>query len=61
MKKTTRRDFIKISAAGTAGLAFAGPILEWVPPFLKQDYVPLSEDKAEKTSEDIYEYVERIK
>ena len=49
MKKITRRDFIKISAAGGAALAMTDPILNWVPSFLKQDYTPLSEDKAERT------------
>ena len=49
MKKTTRRDFIKISAVGTAGLAVANPILNWVPGFLPKEKKPLDESKFEKT------------
>lgn len=48
MKKTTRREFIKISALGAGGLALANPILNWVPGFLPKEKKPLDESKAKR-------------
>ena len=48
MKKTSRRDFIKISALGAGGLALANPVLNWMPGFLPQDKKPLDESKAKR-------------
>ncbi len=48
MKKTTRREFIKISAIGAGGLALANPVLDWVPGFLPKEKKPLDESKAKR-------------
>jgi thiosulfate reductase/polysulfide reductase chain A len=47
-KKTSRRDFIKISALGAGGLALANPILNWVPSFFPKEEKPIDESKAKK-------------
>ncbi len=47
-KKTSRRDFIKISALGVGGLALANPVLNWVPGFLPKEQKPLDESKAKR-------------
>ncbi|MBN2668698.1 MAG: molybdopterin-dependent oxidoreductase [Bacteroidales bacterium] len=48
MKKTSRRDFIKISALGAGGLALANPVLNWVPGFLPKEKTPVDESKAKR-------------
>lgn len=48
MKKTSRRDFIKISALGAGGLALANPIMNWVPGFLPKEHIPVDESKAKR-------------
>ncbi len=48
MKKTSRRDFIKISALGAGGLALANPIMNWVPGFLPKQEKPIDESKAKR-------------
>ena len=48
MKKTTRREFIKISAIGAGGLALANPVLNWVPGFMPKEKKPLNESKAKR-------------
>ena len=48
MKKTSRRDFIKISALGAGGLAMANPIMNWVPGFLPKQQKPVDESKAKR-------------
>ncbi len=48
MKKTSRRDFIKISALGAGGLAMANPIMNWVPGFLPKEHKPIDESKAKR-------------
>ena len=48
MKKTSRRDFIKISALGAGGLAMANPIMNWVPGFLPKEHKPVDESKAKR-------------
>ena len=51
MKKITRRKFIKISAAGTAGVALSGMLLNAGPKVLDYfDDEPLDEADAEKTA-----------
>ncbi|MBN2892665.1 MAG: molybdopterin-dependent oxidoreductase [Bacteroidales bacterium] len=51
MKKITRRKFIKISAAGTAGLALSGMLLNATPKLADYfDDEPLDESEAEKTA-----------
>jgi len=47
-KKTSRRDFIKISALGAGGLALANPVMNWVPGFLPKEHKPLDESKAKR-------------
>ncbi len=47
-KKTSRRDFIKISALGAGGLALANPVMNWVPGFLPKEQKPLDESKAKR-------------
>lgn len=44
----TRRQFIKISAVATGGLAVIKPALSWAPDFLKKDITPLDESKAQR-------------
>jgi thiosulfate reductase/polysulfide reductase chain A len=48
MKKTSRRDFIKISALGAGGLALANPVLNWVPGFLPKEKKSIDESKAKR-------------
>jgi hypothetical protein len=47
-EKTSRRDFIKISALVVVGLALANPILNWVPSFFPKEEKPIDESKAKK-------------
>ncbi len=47
--KVSRRDFLRISAAGAAWLSLSNPILDFVPGFLKKDTTPLDESKAIRT------------
>jgi len=50
MKKITRREFIRISAAGTASLALSGVMLEATPKLAELfDKEPLNESYAQKT------------
>jgi len=51
MKKITRRDFIKISAVGTAGIALSGILLDATPKLAEFfDKEPLDENLAERTA-----------
>ncbi len=48
MKKTSRKDFIKISAVGAGSLALANPVLNWVPGFFPKEKKPIDESEAKR-------------
>ncbi len=48
MKKTSRRDFIKISTLGVGGLTMLNPVLNWVPGFMPKEKTPVDESKAKR-------------